>query len=201
MALIGYGRVSTDKQNTEAQQRALDKAGCDRIYTDSDTSGTITDRPELNKALDHLRKGDTLVVWKLDRLSRSPSHISQIVNHLYDSGINFRSLEDGIEADANGSTMQRAVSEMMITIMAAFAKLERDTLSERTKAGLETARQHGRVGGRPEVTAENKLVRQAATRYESGETVPQIASSMGLGKSTVYKYLKIAREAEAANQA
>src|SRR5699024_356261 len=196
MALIGYQRVSTDKQNTEAQQRALQEFGCDKIFTDHAVSGTATTRDGLDEALSYLREGDTLVVWKLDRLGRNTRHVLEILDQLHERGISFMSLKDSIHTDANGSAMQRAMSEAMITIMAAFAKLERDQLSERTKAGLETARKHGRGGGRREVTIQDKDVRWAKQLHDEGYSVKEIQEKIGKTRATVYRYLNIAREAE-----
>ena len=196
MALIGYQRVSTDRQNTEAQQRALEERGCDRIFTDHAVSGATSSRPELDRMLDHLRDGDTLVVWKLDRLGRNTQHLMQVLKELSDRGVNFKSIQDGLEIKHNGTAQEKLMSSLISSLLSHIAEFERDMISERTRAGLETARQHGRVGGRKPVTADSREVRDVVRDREDGLSVNQIAEARGLGKSTVYKYLKIHEEAQ-----
>src|SRR3982751_5607452 len=137
---IGYARVSTDDQDTAVQVAALKKAGCERIYREK-ASGGRWDRPELHRLLDQLRKGDVLVVWKLDRLSRSLRDVLTIMERLGESGSGFRSLTEAIDTTT-------PAGRMMMQMVGAFAEFERAMLKERTKAGLDAARQHGRVGGR-----------------------------------------------------
>ena len=156
MTRLGYARVSTTDQDTELQIRELHAAGCERIYRDHGVSGTKTSRPELDKMLDRLSLGDEVVVWKLDRLGRNTRHLLELLHGFIDHGINFRSLRDGIATDPDsepGSAMARA----MVTIMSAFAQLERDQLSERTRAGMAVAASHGRKAGRQEITAGTDL--------------------------------------------
>lgn len=147
--LIGYARVSTDEQDTAAQVAALKTAGCERIFREK-ASGGRWDRPELHRLLDQLRKGDVLVVWKLDRLSRSLRDVLTIMERLGDAKAGFRSLTEAIDTTT-------PAGRMMMQMVGAFAEFERAMLQERTKAGLDAARQEGRVGGRrPKLSAQQQ---------------------------------------------
>jgi DNA invertase Pin-like site-specific DNA recombinase len=128
LAIIGYARVSTTDQNPQLQLDALEEAGAIRIFTDHGVSGSTALRPELDACLDHLREGDVLTVWKLDRLGRNTQHVLAVIDQLTSRAIGFRSITEGLHTDG---PMGRA----MLTIMAAFAQLERDTMIERTRAG------------------------------------------------------------------
>ena len=138
--LIGYARVSTDEQDTAAQVAALKAAGCERIYREK-ASGGRWDRPELHKLLDQLRKTDVVVVWKLDRLSRSLRDVLTIMELLSEAGAGFRSLTEAIDTTT-------PAGRMMMQMVGSFAEFERAMLRERTKAGLDAARREGRIGGR-----------------------------------------------------
>ena len=138
--LIGYARVSTNTQDSAAQVAALKAAGCERTYREK-ASGGRWDRPELHRLLDQMRKGDVLVVWKLDRLSRSLRDVLTIMERLRDSGAGFRSLTEAIDTTT-------AAGRMMMQMVGVFAEFERAMLKERTKAGLDAAREEGRIGGR-----------------------------------------------------
>src|ERR1700682_1695696 len=138
--LIGYARVSTNDQETATQLAALKAAGCERIYREK-ASGGRWDRPELHKLLDQLRKGDVLVVWKLDRLSRSLRDVLTIMERLGEASAGFRSLTEAIDTTT-------PAGRMMMQMVGAFAEFERSMLRERTKAGLDAARREGRIGGR-----------------------------------------------------
>ncbi len=147
--LIGYARVSTNDQETATQVAALKAAGCERIYREK-ASGGRWDRPELHRLLDQLRKGDVLVVWKLDRLSRSLRDVLTIMERLGDSGAGFRSLTEAIDTTT-------PAGRMMMQMVGAFAEFERAMLRERTKAGLDSARREGRIGGRrPKLTPQQQ---------------------------------------------
>lgn len=147
---IGYARVSTDEQDTAVQVAALKKAGCERIYREK-ASGGRWDRPELHRLLDQLRKGDVLVVWKLDRLSRSLRDVLTIMERLGESGSGFRSLTEAIDTTT-------PAGRMMMQMVGAFAEFERAMLKERTKAGLDAAREEGRIGGRrPKLTPQQQV--------------------------------------------
>jgi DNA invertase Pin-like site-specific DNA recombinase len=192
MALIGYARVSTGDQNTESQLRDLEGAGCERLFVDQGVSGTKASRPELDKMLDHLRSGDVVVVWKLDRLGRNTRNTLEMLDLLHGRGVGFQSLRDGIKTDPHGNAMERAMAEAMLTIISAFSQLERDTISERTRAGLETARAHGRHGGRPEVGPEHPHVRRAKElRDKRGWTIAEICKDLGKSRATVHRYLSM----------
>lgn len=184
MARLGYARVSTIEQTADLQIHALKDAGCLEVYTDHGVSGTTATRPQLNRLLDHARPGDVLVVWKLDRLGRNTRQLLDLIDHLDSRGIHFRSLTEGI---ATNGPMGKA----MLTVMSAFAQLERDQLAERTKAGLAAAAARGRKGGRPAVTAETEKVRQAGQYRHAGLTPPEIAKLLGVSRATVYRYLAL----------
>ena len=138
--LLGYARVSKDDQDTAAQTRALEAAGCERLFHEN-ASGGRWDRPQLLRLLDQLRPGDVLVVWKLDRLSRSLRDLLSIMEKLRQAGAGFRSLTEAIDTTT-------PAGRMMMQMVGAFAEFERAMLRERTRAGLEAARQQGRIGGR-----------------------------------------------------
>src|SRR5258705_954244 len=142
VAIIGYARVSTTDQNPQLQLDALKESGATRIFTDHGASGSTARRAELDACLDHLREGDVLTVWKLDRLGRNTQHVLTVVDDLTSRGVGFRSLTEGLHTEG-------AMGKAMLTIMAAFAQLERDTMIERTRAGLAAAAADGRKGGRP----------------------------------------------------
>lgn len=179
--LLGYARVSTLDQNPELQQDGLAAAGCERIFTDQ-ASGALHDRPELTKVLDHLYAGDTLVVWKLDRLGRSLPHLVDTVYSLRDRDVGFQSLHDGINlASASG--------RLQFGVFAALAEFERDLIRERTYAGLAAARARGRVGGRPSTMTPEKLGIAKQMRDTGEHTMTAIASTIGVSRATLYRHL------------
>jgi DNA invertase Pin-like site-specific DNA recombinase len=139
--LIGYARVSTEDQNLDLQRDALKQAGCEQIYTDR-VSGTKAERKGLTEALSHLRSGDTLVVWRLDRLGRSLRHLIDTVTDLQEREIGFKSLQESIDTTTSGG-------KLVFHIFGALAEFEREIIRERTKAGLTAARARGKSGGRP----------------------------------------------------
>src|ERR687884_447917 len=157
--LIGYARVSTTEQNLDLQLDALRKAGCDdtHIFTDKIT-GTKQERPGLTDALSHLRPGDTLVVWRLDRLARSLSHLIETVNHLASQRIAFRSITENIDTSS-------ATGQLVFHIFGALAEFERNLIKERTIAGLQAARARGRKGGRPRLKPSASKVAMAQKLY------------------------------------
>lgn len=181
MAVIGYARVSTTDQDPQLQLDALKDAGAARIFTDHGVSGSKARRPQLDACLDHLREGDVLTVWKLDRLGRNTQHVLAVVDELTSRKIGFRSLTEGLHTDG-------AMGKAMLTIMAAFATLERDTMIERTRAGLAAAAARGRKGGRPrKVDAADAA--KARTLREKGVSATDIAKMLGVSRATVYRYL------------
>lgn len=180
--LVGYARVSTEDQHLHLQIDALKAHGCEKIFTDQ-RSGKNTDRPGLKQALDFLREGDTLVVWKLDRLGRSLQDLIQIVNQLQERGIEFRSLQENMDTSSPGG-------KLIFHIFGALAEFEREIIRERTMAGLKAARARGRLGGRPRKLDKNK-VKMVLDLYHSGNyTVGQICELYGISRQTLYNYLK-----------
>ncbi len=146
---IGYARVSTSDQDTTAQTAALKSANCERVYIEH-ASGGRWDRPELHRLLDHLRPGDVLTVWKLDRLSRSLKDVLHIIERLREAGAGFRSLTESIDTTT-------PAGRMLMQLLATFGEYEREMVRERTRSGLESARKEGRIGGRrPKLTAQQE---------------------------------------------
>jgi len=177
---IGYARVSTHDQNLDLQREALDKDGCARIYTDQ-VSGSARDRPGLTQALDYARPGDTLVVWKLDRLGRSMQHLVELSVDLEAREINLRSITDNIDTTT-------AADRFFFHVMAALANMERDLIVERTRAGLESARQKGRVGGRRRKMTDAKI--DSAKKLLAAGTPPaDVAATLGVSWATLYRYV------------
>ena len=154
--LIGYARVSTASQDLGLQRDALERAGCDRIYDDTG-SGSIRHRPELDACVDCLRAGDTLVVWRLDRLGRSLRHLIETIGDLEQRNVGFPSLTEGLDTTT-------AAGRLTLHIFAALAEFERALVLERTRAGLEAARARGRLGGRPTMMSPEKLAAARALR-------------------------------------
>jgi DNA invertase Pin-like site-specific DNA recombinase len=181
MANIGYARVSTADQNMALQLDALREAGADRVFRDQGVSGSAASRPHLDACLDHLREGDVLTVWKLDRLGRNTQHVLAVVEELTSRGIGFRSLTEGLHTEG-------PMGKAMLTIMAAFAQLERDTMIERTRAGLAAAAANGRKGGRPR-KVDDANVTKARSLRNKGITARDIAKMLGVSRATVYRYL------------
>jgi len=186
MADIGYARVSTGAQDLSLQLDAL--TDCVKVFTDK-ASGKLDERPGLTACLEYLRAGDTLVVWRLDRLGRSLPHLIETVTGLRERGIGFRSVCDGITAGADAS------GELIFNLFAVLAQFERRLIAERTKAGLESARARGRLGGRPAKLTADKLAVARGMYTEKGDdgkrryTVQQIADVVGCSRSTLYSRL------------
>ncbi len=184
--LFGYARVSTADQNPDLQLDALRAAGCSRIFTDH-ASGTKTARPELTNALDHLRAGDTLIVWKLDRLGRSLPHLVETVKALADRDIGFRSLQDPIDTTTPGG-------RLVFHVFATLAEFERDLIRERTNAGLAAARARGRVGGRPPaLTSDQVAMARDALEADPKRSVASVARSLKVSPATLYRALQRAQ--------
>lgn len=183
--LIGYARVSTQDQDTGLQQVALAEAGCEQVYTEK-ASGAQRDRPELAAALDYARKGDTLVVWKLDRLARSLRQLIETVERLEERGVGFRSLTENIDTTTNGG-------KLVFHLFAALAEFERGLIRERTVAGLAAARARGRVGGRPRGLDDEKLLIAKALLAQPDITVAAVAKQVGVSPATLYRYLPAPR--------
>ncbi|MFI6471818.1 recombinase family protein [Streptomyces sp. NPDC050516] len=181
--LIGYARVSTDDQEAQLQLDALTEAGCARIFTDK-ASGKNTDRPELTAALDYLRPGDTLCVWKLDRFARSLIDLVNMVDALASRGIGFKVLT-GALASIDPNTPD---GRLMLQVVGAMAEFERSLIKDRTRAGLDAARAQGRTGGRPAVMDADKLA-AAKARRAKGESVTAVAKALGVSRATLYRAL------------
>ena len=179
--LIGYARVSTNEQNLDLQRDALQKAGCEQIYTDN-VSGTKAHRPGLENALSHLRSGDTLVVWRLDRLGRSLRHLIDTVTELQDKGIGFKSLQESIDTTTSGG-------KLVFHIFGALAEFEREIIRERTQAGLQSARARGRRGG-PKYKLTDKQVAIARQLYRAHTPVKEICQTLGISRATFYRYVQ-----------
>ena len=183
--LIGLARVSTDAQGAKFQQDALTEAACGRIYTEEVSPRKAAGRPGLGAALDYLRPGDTLVVWKLDRLGRSVKEVLTIADDLRTRGIGVRVLTGKL----SGSYSPHDEGKFFFTMTAAFAELERDIIGERTMAGLTAARAQGKVGGHPTVMDPEKLA-AARARQARGESPTQIAKALGVSRASVYRHLE-----------
>jgi DNA invertase Pin-like site-specific DNA recombinase len=184
--LIGYARVSTQDQNIVLQLEALTKAGCERIFADK-LSGSRAERPGLAKALDMLRKGDTLVVWKLDRLGRSVKNLVNLTTDLHQRGIQFKSLTDAIDT---GTPSGR----FFFHVMASLAEMERELTVERTRAGLEVARRLGRRGGRKRTMTDSKI-ESAKKLLANGVPPKEVAHNLGVSVPTLYRWLPASERA------
>jgi len=183
--LVGYARVSTAEQDPALQLDALEVAGCSRVFTDH-ASGSREDRPQLAAALDCLRRGDTLVVWRLDRLGRSLPHLIDTVTALQDRKVGFRSVTESVDTTTAGG-------RLVFHLFGALAEFERQLIRDRTLAGLAAARARGRVGGRPRVMTEAKLRLARAMRAQTPPmSLGAVATELGLTKSTVARNLRAA---------
>jgi DNA invertase Pin-like site-specific DNA recombinase len=184
--IIGYARVSTADQNLDLQRDALIRASCARIYEEH-ASGAREDRPELRRALEAMRRGDQLVVWKLDRLGRSVLQLIKFVTELREAGIEFRSITDGIDTST-------PTGRFMFHVLASLAEMERDLIRERTLAGLAAARARGRLGGgKLKLTTDQvRTVLQLAS--DRGTTIESIARSFRVHRGTIYRLLERHRE-------
>ena len=178
--LIGYARASTQDQNLELQSDALTKVGCQKIFEDK-VSGTRADRPGLAKALEILREGDTLVVWKLDRLGRSVKQLVDLVEELHKQGVQFKSLTDAIDT---GTPSGR----FFFHVMASLSEMERELIVERTRAGLEMARRLGRKGGRKPKMTDSKI-ESAKKLLASGVPPKDVARNLGVSVPTLYRWV------------
>jgi DNA invertase Pin-like site-specific DNA recombinase len=182
---VGYARVSTHDQHLALQLDALRKAGCRQVYEEV-SSGARAERPVLQQALAHLRAGDVLMIWKLDRLGRSLRHLIEVVSDLAQRGIGFKSLQENLDTTTSSG-------KLVFHMFGALAEFERDLIRERTQAGLTAARARGRLGGRPRgLSRQAEATALAAeTLYREGQlSVQQIAAKLQIAKSTLYVYLR-----------
>src|SRR5512147_24180 len=180
--LIGYARVSTTDQTLDLQKDALQKAGCGRIFTDT-ASGAKAERTGLDEALNYVRPGDTLVVWRLDRLGRSLKHLIETITGLNNRKIGFKSITENIDTTTSGG-------KLIFHIFGALAEFEMDIIRERTQAGLTAARARGRKGGRPK-SLTPKIAQMAEALYkDKNNTIDEICRTLNISRATLYRYIK-----------
>ncbi|UEA22805.1 recombinase family protein [Mycobacteroides abscessus subsp. abscessus] len=179
--LIGYARVSTVEQNVALQLDALQAAGVEKVFVDEGVSGSVSSRPELDRCMEVLRSGDTLVVWRLDRLARSLKNLLELVESLSTRGIHLRSLTEAIDTSS-------ASGRLILSVFGALAEFERSLIIERTQAGLAAARARGARIGRPTAMSVGQ-VEQAKTLVGAGHRVSEVARALGVGRSTLYRVL------------
>ena len=180
--LVGYARISTTDQTLGLQRDALTAAGCERLFTDT-ASGSRADRPGLEEALDFLRPGDTLVVWRLDRLGRSLRHLIETMTALQERGIGFRSLQESIDTTTSGG-------KLVFHVFGALVEFERDLIRERTSAGLAAARARGRKGGRPRALDARRARIALALYNDKANSIADICRTLRISRATLYRYLK-----------
>lgn len=186
--LTGYARVSTQDQTLNLQKDALEKIGCHKIFTDV-ISGSTIDRKGLDEALEYVREGDTLVVWRLDRLGRSLKHLIETITKLNNRKIGFKSITENIDTTTSGG-------KLIFHIFGALAEFERDIIKERTNAGLTAARARGRLGGRPK-SLTGKKVAMAQELYENkNNSIDEICKTLNISRSTLYRYIKAGKGTE-----
>jgi len=192
MAVLGYARVSTSEQELALQVDALEAAGCSRVFSET-ASGARAERPELERLLDQLRNGDTVVVWRLDRLGRSLKHLISLVEEFGTRGVGLRALDQNIDTTTASGRLQ-------MHLFAALAEFERELGRERTQAGLQAARARGRHGGRPRALSADQVAVVRAMHSSREHTVAAIAAVLGVSRATVYRQLdpETARPGEAA---
>ena len=183
---IGYARVSTNEQKLDLQTDALRATGCERLFTDM-VSGAKAERPGLTQALAGCQSGDTLVVWKLDRLGRSLPHLVQTVHDLDARGVGFQSLRENIDTTNSGG-------RLVFHLFASLAEFERDLIRERTNAGLTAARARGRKGGRPRGVSQAKQKAALALKKDPTHSIREICQIVGISRNTYYKYVARAQE-------
>ena len=179
---IGYARVSTGLQNLDLQMDRLKEYGCEKIFTDN-VSGSKSKRPGLDNVIEFARNGDSVVVWRLDRLGRNMQDLINLVNELNKRGVSFYSIEENITMDKSSSTGQ-----LLFHLFAAFAEFERNLILERSTAGRISARARGRYGGRPE-KLNNKDLKLLKTLYDNGTPIKTIAEQWQVSRTTIYRYL------------
>ena len=182
---VGYARVSTQDQKPALQLDALKQADCEKIFEEK-ASGAKRDRPELQALLDYVREGDTIVVWKLDRLARSLRQLIETVEDLESRGIGLRSLTESIDTSSSGG-------RLIFHIFGALAEFERTVIRERTMAGLVAAKARGRVGGRPRALDDDDIAAAKAMLKQADITAKDVAKRLGVSVATLYRYLPAAR--------
>jgi DNA invertase Pin-like site-specific DNA recombinase len=186
--LIGYARISTTDQTLALQRDALEKVGCEQIFTDT-VSGTKAERKGLTEALSHLRAGDTLVVWRLDRLGRSLRHLIDTITELGEREVGFKSLQENIDTTTSGGML-------VFHIFGSMAEFERNIIRERTLAGLKSARSRGRAGGRPKALTPKEVQMLKHMAADKSLTVSDICKTLGIARTTFYRYVTSTAPAE-----
>jgi DNA invertase Pin-like site-specific DNA recombinase len=187
--IVGYARVSTFEQILDLQQDALTAAGCTRIFTDT-ASGSIAERKGLDQALDYVREGDVLVVWRLDRLGRSLKYLIEVITTLNERGIGFKSLTEQIDTTTSGG-------KLIFHVFGALAEFERDVIRDRTQAGLAAARARGRMGGRPKKLGTGGKIAMAQALYDDKtHSIADICRTLGISRTTLYRYIQIKQPEE-----
>jgi len=184
--LIGYARVSTIDQNLSLQKDALAKAGCEKIFEDT-ISGTKASRPGLTEVMEFTRKGDVVVIWRLDRLGRSLKNLIELVNQLEERGIGLQSLQESINTTTSSG-------KLIFHVFGALAEFERNLITERTAAGLAAARARGRKGGRPKALEPGKRKLAVDLYHKKEYPINEICKMMGISKPTLYEYVKESNE-------
>src|SRR5947199_5635615 len=180
---VGYARVSTKDQTLDLQKDALQKIGCSKIFTDT-ASGATTERKGLDEALEFLRDGDTLVVWRLDRLGRTLKHLIATIADFNQRHIGFKSITENIDTTTSGG-------KLIFHIFGALAEFERDLIRERTKAGLESARARGRKGGQPKALTSKQAAIAQALYDDKSNAIADICKTLNISRSTLYRYIKV----------
>lgn len=180
--LIGYARISTGEQILDLQLDALKVAGCEKVFTDT-ISGAKADRPGLAQAIEFARAGDTLVVWRLDRLGRSLQHLIQTITDLQETGIGFRSLNESIDTTTPGG-------KLIFHIFGALAEFEREIIRERTNAGLAAARARGRIGGRKPKLTSKQIELAKRMHADKSNDIDTICQTLGISRSTLYRVIR-----------
>ena len=188
--LIGYARVSTHDQTLNLQLDALKKSGCERIFTDT-ASGSQAERKGLEDALAFARAGDTIVVWRLDRLGRSLKHLIETITRLAERGIGFKSQTENIDTTTSGG-------KLVFHVFGALAEFERDIIKERTQAGLLAARARGRVGGRPRALTAKEIAIAQALYADPTKSIKDICQALRISKMTLYRYVEPGKRGRAA---
>lgn len=184
--LIGYARVSTQEQTLDLQKDALEKIGCAKIFTDV-ISGAKTERKGLEDALSYVREGDTLVVWKLDRLGRSLKHLIETITNLNNRNIGFKSITENIDTTTSGG-------KLIFHIFGALAEFERDIIRERTQAGLLAARARGRNGGRPKALTGKKVTMAQELYNNEQHSISEICKTLNISRATLYRYIRVRKQ-------
>ncbi len=183
--IFGYARVSTIDQDLDSQVDELQAVGCEQVFSDI-ASGVKSIRPGLTSCLENLKKGDTLIVWRLDRLGRSMKHLIDVITDLKTNKIGFKSLQDGVIDTTSAS------GELIFNIFAALSQFERELIRERTRSGLKAARARGKLGGRKPILSDNPKVRMAKKLHsDKNMAIDDICKNLNISRATLYRYIAL----------